>query len=96
MRLFVTSAGARAPAYVPKHRTRTAGPGGERAENAAASGVPTSLAALGLGADDLPEAAARAAAEITANPVPVDADALLGLLQRAFAGDRPEVIHRQL
>ena len=71
-------------------------PGGDPAgalwDVAAASGVPTSLAALGLSADDLPEAAARAAAEITANPVPVDADALLGLLQRAFAGDRPELI----
>ena len=66
-------------------------PGGDPAralwDVAAASGVPTSLAALGLGADDLPEAAARAAAEITANPMPVDADALLGLLRRAFAGD---------
>jgi alcohol dehydrogenase class IV len=55
-----------------------------------ASGVPTSLAALGLQAGDLPEAADRAAGEITNNPVPVDADALLALLQRAHAGSRPE------
>ena len=69
-------------------------PGGDPAgalwDLAAASGVTTNLAALGLTADDLPEAPQRAAAEITTNPVPVDADALLGLLQRAFAGDRPD------
>jgi alcohol dehydrogenase class IV len=56
---------------------------------AAASAVPTSLAALGLQAEDLPEAAERAAREISDNPVPVDADELLGLLQRAHAGSRP-------
>jgi maleylacetate reductase len=56
---------------------------------AVASDVTTSLASLGLTADDLPEAASRAASEITVNPVPVDADALLGILQRAFAGTRP-------
>ena len=50
----------------------------------------TSLADLGLTADDLPEAAERAAEAISDNPVPVDADALLGILERAFAGTRPE------
>ena len=68
-------------------------PGGDPAgalwDLAAASSVTTNLAALGLTAADLPEAAQRAAGEITANPVPVDADALLGILQRAFAGERP-------
>ena len=56
---------------------------------AVASNVPTSLADLGLDAADLPEAADRAAHEITVNPVPVDAGVLLALLQRAHAGDRP-------
>lgn len=56
---------------------------------AKASGVPTSLAELGLQRNDLGEAADRAAAEITANPVPVDRDALLRLLQAAFDGSRP-------
>ena len=56
---------------------------------AVASDVPTSLAALGLTAEDLPEAAERAAREITVNPVPVDAAVLLALLERAYAGVRP-------
>jgi alcohol dehydrogenase class IV len=56
---------------------------------AKASGVPTSLAELGLGQDDLDEAADRAAAEITANPVRVDRAALRQLLQAAFDGTRP-------
>ena len=57
---------------------------------AVASHVPTSLADLGLGRDDLPEAAERAATEITDNPRPFDADDLLALLQRAFDGQRPD------
>ena len=56
---------------------------------AVASHVPTSLADLGLARDDLPEAAERAATEITENPRPFDADDLLALLQRAFDGARP-------
>jgi maleylacetate reductase len=56
---------------------------------AVASNVPTSLADLGLGRDDLTEAAERAATEITENPRPFDADDLLALLQRAFDGQRP-------
>ena len=58
---------------------------------AMASGVPTSLAALGLARDDLTEAAERAAAEITANPRPVSAADLLDLLHRAYDGIRPSI-----
>jgi len=68
-------------------------PGGDPAgalwDLAVASRVPTSLAELGLTADDLPEAARRAAVEITVNPAPVDEAALAGLLQRAYDGQRP-------
>lgn len=58
------------------------------------SGVPTSLAALGLDEADLPDAAERAAAEIErmaapGNPRPCSAADLLDLLRRAHAGDRP-------
>ena len=49
----------------------------------------TSLADLGLTAADLPEVAQRAADAIGDNPVPVDVDALLGLLREAFDGTRP-------
>jgi alcohol dehydrogenase class IV len=70
-------------------------PGGDPAgalwDLASASDVTTELAALGLTAADLPEAAERAAAAITDNPVPVDAGALLGILERAYAGTRPGV-----
>ncbi|MGD9701963.1 MAG: maleylacetate reductase [Acidimicrobiia bacterium] len=55
------------------------------------AGVPTSLAALGLTERDLPEAAERAAAEITVNPRPVDEADLLGILERAHAGVRPSI-----
>jgi maleylacetate reductase len=55
------------------------------------TGVPTSLAELGLTEHDLPEAARRAAAEITVNPRPVNEDDLLELLQRAYAGARPSI-----
>ena len=51
--------------------------------------MPAYFAALGLERDQLPEAAARAAAEITDNPRSVDEAGLLGLLERAFAGERP-------
>ena len=64
-------------------------PAGALWDLAVASHVPTSLADLGLEADDLPEAARRAAAEITVNPAPVDEAALAGILVRAYAGDRP-------
>jgi maleylacetate reductase len=68
-------------------------PGGDPAaalwDLAVASDVPTTLAQLGLQERDLPEAAELATREITTNPVPVDAEVLLGLLQRAFAGQRP-------
>ncbi|HET9600112.1 MAG TPA: maleylacetate reductase [Acidimicrobiales bacterium] len=64
-------------------------PAGALWDLAVASHVPTSLADLGLEVDDLPEAARRAAAEITVNPAPVDEAALAGILVRAYAGDRP-------
>jgi maleylacetate reductase len=68
-------------------------PGGDPAgalwDLAVASGVTTRLADLGLSAEDLPEAAERAAKEISSNPVAVDADALLGILRGAFEGTRP-------
>jgi alcohol dehydrogenase class IV len=68
-------------------------PGGDPAgalwDLALASHVPTSLADLGLQESDLPEAASRAAQEITVNPAPIDEAALFGILQRAYAGDRP-------
>ena len=56
---------------------------------AVASNVPTSLAELGLTAADLPDAARRAAEEITVNPRPFTEADVLGLLERAFAGTRP-------
>ena len=56
------------------------------------TGVPTSLAELGLTEHDLPEAARRAAAEITVNPRPVGEDDLLELLERAFVGTRPSLV----
>jgi alcohol dehydrogenase class IV len=56
---------------------------------AVASHVPTSLAELGLAEADLPEAAERAAAEITENPVPIDAAGLVGILHDAYRGARP-------
>jgi alcohol dehydrogenase class IV len=73
-------------------------PGGDPAgalwDLAVASNVPTRLADLSgsdgpLRADQLPGAADAAAAEITVNPRRVDRDDLLGILERAFAGERP-------
>jgi maleylacetate reductase len=57
---------------------------------AVASSAPTSLQQLGLQYDDLDEVAQRATAEITANPRPFDESDMLGLLQRAYAGERPQ------
>ncbi|MBI5087468.1 MAG: iron-containing alcohol dehydrogenase [Actinobacteria bacterium] len=56
---------------------------------AVASNVPTSLHQLGLSADALPEVAALATHEISSNPRPFTEADLLGLLERAFAGERP-------
>ncbi len=61
---------------------------------AVASNVPTRLADLSgsdgpLQRDQLPGAADAAASEITVNPRPVDRDDLLGILERAFDGNRP-------
>jgi alcohol dehydrogenase class IV len=64
-------------------------PAGALWDLAKASDVTTDLATLGLTAADLPEAAERAAAAITDNPIPVDAGALLGILEHAYAGTRP-------
>ena len=69
-------------------------PAGALWDLAVASNVPTRLADLSgsdgpLQADQLPGAADAAAAEITVNPRPVDRDDLLGILERAFAGERP-------
>jgi len=64
-------------------------PAGALFDVATVSGVPTSLATLGLTEDDLPEAAARAAVEITANPRPVGEADLLRILRAAHAGIRP-------
>lgn len=55
-----------------------------------ASGVPTSLAQLGLNRANLAEVATRAASEIRANPRIIDVAAINELLQRAFDGDRPQ------
>lgn len=56
---------------------------------ARASGVPTSLADLGLTGDALAEAARRATAELPVNPRPVAGDDVLALLHRAYHGARP-------
>jgi maleylacetate reductase len=56
---------------------------------AVASNVPISLEQLGLDFDDLLEVAQRATNEITTNPRPFTHLDMLGLLQRAYAGDRP-------
>lgn len=56
---------------------------------AVASNVPTSLEQLGLKYDDLAEAAQRATAEILTNPRPFTEPDMLGLLQRAYVGERP-------
>jgi alcohol dehydrogenase class IV len=55
----------------------------------AALGLPASLAALGLRAEDLDEAAALAARDPYPNPRPLDHDAIRTLLQDAFDGRRP-------
>jgi maleylacetate reductase len=56
---------------------------------AKASGVPTSLAQLGLREQDLAEAAARCAREITENPIVVDESVFITMLGQAFRGERP-------
>jgi len=69
-------------------------PAGALWDLAVASNVPTKLADLKgseglLRRDQLPGAADAAAAEITVNPRPVTRDDLLGILERAFDGERP-------
>jgi maleylacetate reductase len=52
-------------------------------------GIPATLAAIGLRADDLDTAAALATRDPYANPRPVTYDAVRALLQDAFDGRRP-------
>jgi maleylacetate reductase len=71
-------------------------PAGALWDLAVASGVPTRLADLNgsegpLQREQLPGAADAAAAEITVNPRRVTRDDLLGLLERAYDGKRPDV-----
>lgn len=66
-------------------------PAGALFDLAVESGVKTSLAELGLGPDDVAEAAERALAEIGANPRPVAAEDLVALLDAAYAGTRPAI-----
>lgn len=56
---------------------------------ARAAGVPLSLAAIGMRAADLDEAAAMATKDPYANPRPVERAAIRALLQNAFEGRRP-------
>jgi alcohol dehydrogenase class IV len=56
---------------------------------AVASKVPTSLQQLGLAFDNLPEVARLATTEITTNPRAFTEADMLGLLERAYAGERP-------
>lgn len=55
-----------------------------------ALGAPTSLAGLGVPESTLDEIAARAIAETTANPRPLDLAGVRALLDDAFHGRRPE------
>ena len=71
-------------------------PAGALWDLAVASGVPTRLADLNgsegpLQREQLPGAADAAAAEITVNPRQVTRDDLLGILERAYDGKRPDV-----
>ncbi len=59
---------------------------------AVAIGAPTDLGAIGMPYEGLDEAAARAAADTTVNPVPVDAQSVRSLLEQAWRGERPSVI----
>ncbi len=59
---------------------------------AVAIGAPTDLGAIGMPYEGLDEAAARAAADTTVNPVPVDAAAVRSMLEQAWRGERPSAI----
>lgn len=56
---------------------------------AAALGVPTDLASIGMPQDGLPEATRQVFEQAYANPREIDPDAIGRLLRRAFAGDAP-------
>ena len=58
---------------------------------AAAIGAPTSLAAIGMPADGIPEAARRVVAEASANVRTPDQASIERMLTEAFHGSRPEV-----
>lgn len=83
--------------YLPDDMARLAtalgSPGGDPAallwDLADRSGVPTSLAAIGLTAADLPPVAEQIAAEVKDNPAPVTVEGVLALLQAALEGRRP-------
>ena len=64
-------------------------PAGALWDLAVASNVPTSLQQLGLAFDVLAEVAQLATAEITTNPRAFTESDMLGLLERAYAGQRP-------
>ena len=53
-------------------------------------GAPMSLQALGLNKQNLEKAAAIATAKPYCNPRPIDSDAMLTLLERAFEGSEPK------
>jgi maleylacetate reductase len=61
---------------------------------AAAVGAPTALREIGMREEDLPRAAARAAARPYPNPRPASAGELEALLGDAFHGRRPRPHHR--
>jgi maleylacetate reductase len=65
-------------------------PAGALWDLAVASNVPTSLEQLGLRFQDLPEVARLATNEITANPRAFTEPDMLGLLERAYTGERPQ------
>jgi maleylacetate reductase len=53
-------------------------------------GAPTTLAAIGMRAEDLDRAADLALQNPYPNPRPLERAAIRALLQRAFDGDRPD------
>lgn len=93
---------AAVPAVMARVAAALGGPPGPTAaaeglfDLAACLGVPTSLAAIGMPADGLDEAASRAVAAVgSGNPRPVDVDSLRRLLQAAYEGRRPRAGQRR-
>jgi maleylacetate reductase len=85
-----------APGDMQRVAAALAAPDGDAAgalhDLAVAIGAPTELGAIGMPYDGLDEAAARAAADTTVNPVPVDVAAVRSMLERAWRGERPAAI----